>query len=89
MKTYKVTLNMARNARMHVFVRTSARTDNGICRAIGKQIAESLGTDVFEVAGIIRREGVARNYSIRDWHNLNHRRYDRMIWEAAHAALMG
>jgi len=89
MKTYKVTVNTGyKNVRMHVFVRTSAKTDAGIARAIGTQIAKSLETDVFEVIGIIWRDGVASNYSIRDWHTMNHKRYDHMIWAAAHDALM-
>lgn len=89
MRTYKVIVSTGySNARMHVFVRTSAKTDAGISLAIGKQIAKSLKTDVFEVIGMIWREGVAKNYSMSDWHAVSNKRYDHMIWKSAHDAIM-
>ena len=89
MRTYLVTLNIGhRNVRMHVAVRTNAKTDAGLALAIGRQVVKSLETDVFEVTGIMWREGVAANYSIADWHSVNHRRYDHMIWKAAHDLMM-
>lgn len=91
MRTYKVTINTSyANARLHVFVRTSAKTDAGLARAIGKQIAKSYKSDIFEVVGMLWREGVASDYSIRDWHNASGtlRGIERDIWRVAHEAIM-
>ena len=89
MKTYKINV-MTTCGRANVTCRSAARTQTGICMALGRAIAKQLGTDVFEVLGYLVREGVARDYSISAWSKRGvTRAEEHMIWSAAHDALMG
>lgn len=90
MKTYKFQVN-TENGTKNVICTTAAKTPHGIYRAMGKAVAHMLGTDVFECrTKAIWRDGVAKNYSLSGWHSMILDGYaDRMVWEAAHNALMG
>ena len=72
MRTYKVALTVAnglRDERVNVVFKTSAKTRNGLLNAMAKAIVSELATDVFEVNGLISREGVSRDYYLSAWHN--------------------
>lgn len=53
-----------------IYVKTAAKTKSGLCRAIGKAIADQLGTDAFELDGVMKLEhGTPRNHELRDLRN--------------------
>lgn len=90
MKTYKFQVKTG-NSIKNVSCQTAAKTEAGIHRAMGKAVAKTLGTDVFECCPkAVWREGVARNYSLSGWKTMCiDWAADHAIWEAAHDALMG
>lgn len=89
MKTYKISI-VTTSGRANVTCKSAAKTQAGICTALGRAIAKNLGTDVFEVACYLVRDGVARDYHISAWHKHGvTRAEEHMIWVAAHDALMG
>lgn len=89
MKTYKIKTSTTNGTR-YVICKSSAKTQAGVCLALGRAIAKELGTDVFECHGYLVREGVARDYNISAWskHGVTSTE-EHMIWAAAHDALMG
>ncbi len=89
-KTYKFQVKTD-NGIKNVSCQTAAKTKAGIYRAMGKAVAQTLGTDVFECKPkAVWREGVARNYPLNSWRTMSiDWAADHAIWEAAHDALMG
>lgn len=72
---YKVSINYANGfstSRANVWAKTSAKTMRGICKAIGKAVADQLGTDAFELANprlIMLEHGTPRNHTFSDLRN--------------------
>lgn len=71
---YKMAINYANGfstSRATVWAKTSAKTKRGICRALGKAVADQLGTDAFEVTGrlMMLECGTPRNHALNDLRN--------------------
>ena len=90
MKTYKFQVKTERGI-VNIDCTSAAKTGCGVYRAMGKAVAKKIGTDVFECREkAVWREGVARDYSLSSWRSMTiNKLADRLIWEAAHDALMG
>ena len=88
-KTYKFQVKTD-NGIKYVLCQTAAKTEMGICRAMGKAVAQTLGTDVFEcLPKVIWREGVARDYPLNSWRKMTlSKSADHYVWKAAHDEIM-
>lgn len=86
MNEYMVSVFMGDGKHGSVRARTRARTSDGVLRAIGRAVADQLGTDVFVCEGsrLMRRCGERwkpeRRLSKAD---------DNLVWRAAHAVIAG
>lgn len=71
---YKMAINYANGfstSRATVWVKTSAKTKRGICKALGKAVADQLNTDAFEVVGRLMtlEHGTPKNHSLNELRN--------------------
>lgn len=71
---YKMMINYANGfntSRGTVWCKTAAKTKAGLCRALGKAVANQLNTDAFEVVGklMMLECGTPRNHALRDLRN--------------------
>lgn len=72
---YKMTINYANGfstSRANVWCKTSAKTRRGICKALGRAVADQLGTDAFELANmrlVTMERGTPRNHTFHDLRN--------------------
>ena len=93
MKTYKfqvIAANGIVNATKTIICKSSAKTPHGIYLAMGKAVAKTIGTDVFECKPkAIWMDGVAKNHPLGAWHSMTIDRYaEHCIWTAAHDVIM-
>lgn len=71
---YKMTINYANGIstnRATVWAKTSAKTKRGICKALGRAVADQLGTDAFMVTGRLMQleHGTPKNHSLNELRN--------------------
>lgn len=71
---YKMAIEYANGigtSRATVWAKTSAKTKRGICRALGKAVADQLNTDAFIVRGRLMEleHGTPNNHELRDLRN--------------------
>lgn len=71
---YKMQINYANGfstSRATVWAKTSAKTKRGICKALGRAVADQLETDAFEVTGrlLMLEHGTPKNHTLNELRN--------------------
>jgi hypothetical protein len=71
---YKMAINYANGlstSRATVWAKTSAKTKRGICKALGRAVADQIKTDAFVVTGRLMalEHGTPMHHELRDLHN--------------------
>lgn len=89
MKTYKFQV-IADGGVRTVTCKTSAKTESGICRVMGKAVADTIHTDVFVCKPkALWMDGVAKNHPLGAWHTWSiSKSAEHYIWKAAQDAIM-